>query len=151
MRFVVFSICVLALTSLPMSSGCAEQPAVGCREIAINSAGTFSFDAKRISTIATGSGGLNSVANYITVSPPPGIDDTLKIIVMANVTPARSPQCRASSEADRTVSCTMSLTDDALKVVIRFNAGSSDMELGTYESETRKIASYVSTEVICRT
>ncbi len=45
----------------------------------------------------------------------------------------------------------MSLAGDALKVVIRFNAESSDMELGAYESETRKIASYVAKEVICRT
>lgn len=150
MRLFAFSMSVLALTSLPLSSGCAEQPPVACREIAINSAGTFSFDAKRISTIATGSGGLNSVANYITVSPPAGIDDTLKIIVMANVTPAHSPRCRANSDTKRTVSCAMSLTDEALKVVIRFNAEHAGMELGAYESETRKIASYVSKEVICR-
>lgn len=151
MRLVVFSICVLAVTSLPMSSGCAAQPTGGCRKIAINSAGTFGFDAKRISTIATGSGGLNGVANYITISPPPGIDDALKIIVIANVAPARSPQCRADSEADRTVSCAMSLTGYALKVVIRFNAGSAGMEFGAYEAETRKIASYVSTDVLCST
>jgi hypothetical protein len=140
---------LFALTLLPLSSGCAEQSTALCKQIAINSAGKFSFNTRRVTAIATGSGGLGSVANYVIVSPPAGITDVQKIIVMADVKPARSPRCRANSGAERAISCTVSLSDAGLKIVAKFNAGNVDGGFQVYESETRQIASYVSKEVIC--
>jgi hypothetical protein len=148
MRRVVSSMSLLALVLLcPACAG--EQPEVLCKEIAINSAGTFGFETKSIVATATGSGGLNGVANYVLVSAPPTLKaEVQKVIVMADVRSNHAMECRVST-GDKSVSCVTRLLDRGLQIVVKFRLRGSEDDLEVYKAETDKIASYVSQNVIC--
>src|SRR5579875_3430797 len=78
---------------LPIAAGCVQHVPSTCKKVSINSAGAFQFRATRLLAIATGSGGLGSVANYVIISPPPDASDE-KIVFTLGVTESRVPLCR---------------------------------------------------------
>jgi len=133
---------------LPIAAGCVQHVPSTCKKVSINSAGAFQFRATRLLAIATGSGGLGSVANYVIISPPPDASDE-KIIVMADVSPTRAPLCRYNPHTDTVLNCSVSLPDYKLRVLVNFSVPGNEQSPHNYVVRTREIASYVEKDVLC--
>jgi hypothetical protein len=101
-------------------------------------------------SIATGSGGLGSVANYVSVFPPSDSTDVEKIIVMANINPIRTPRCFPDVRGGEVVNCIVSLSNGRLRIVVKFNGRANEQRVHVYEARTIAMATYVEKDALCR-
>ena len=147
-------IIILIFFILPFGYSCAQQQSRICNEVEINSAGVYCLDPNRLLGVAPGSGGLNSIANYVRISPPEqtneNFNDIVKIILMADVRSSAEPSCQASNNA-ATIRCSVSLSGRMLKAIVTFRSPTPNTsELNKFEDRTKSIAADILDNVIIK-
>lgn len=151
MRLNIYYLAAAILSfTLPLEISCAQEQTLKCKDVEINSAGTYCLDSTRLVGVAPGSGGLGSVANYVRISPPTrageSFDDVSNIILMANVQPSVAPRCQVGESAS-SLSCLMSVVGTKLNIIVTFSS-TATREQGRFEERTKIVALDVSAHVI---
>lgn len=120
-----------------------------CDDVAVDSGGIHGFRRSRVQAVAK-SHGLNGIADYVLVIPPPDVPnvagDIKQLIVMADVRPMLEPKCAKFVDPKaELVNCAQSIPGHGLKLIVKFKGDDPEK----YKERMPSIMDYLTREVLC--